>query len=171
MGKGVERFDEAGATLGEAFTNNPAWVLLDVLRRSGWLVSEVDPVSFATAAAYCDEPIETTDLYGNTVFVPRFQCNLVVQRKWSAAEIVRGIRNGSALLLSYASSGLLTLRAENTLALQQSVKPAGRNSAEELNRGGPAYAFSDGSAAISGILHRPRRGPAVAPSSRTPPGP
>lgn len=63
----LERFDQSGASLGEAFTNNPAWVLLDVLRRTGWLTSEVDLVSFAAAAAYCDEAIQTTDLYGNTV--------------------------------------------------------------------------------------------------------
>jgi len=157
----LERFDEAGATLGEAFTNNPAWVLLDVLRRSGWLVSEVDPASFATAAAYCEEAIETTDLYGNTVLVPRFQCNLVMQRRWSAAEIARGIRNGSSLLLSYASNGLLTLRVENTLALQQSVKPGGSNSTEALNGGWPAYEFSDGSAEFSGILRKPGGNPSI----------
>ncbi len=34
----LERFDGAGVSLGEAFTNNSAWVLLDVLRRSGWLM-------------------------------------------------------------------------------------------------------------------------------------
>ena len=36
-------------------------------------------MSFATAAAYCAEPVETTDLNGNTVTVPQFQCNLVLQ--------------------------------------------------------------------------------------------
>jgi len=150
----LERFNESGTSLGEAFTNNPAWVLLDVLRRSGWLTSDVDLVSFATAAAYCEEAIETTDLYGNAVLVPRFECNLVLNRRWSAAEVARGIRNGSSLLLTYGSGGLLTLRVENTLALQQPTKPDGSNSTEELNGGWPAYEFSDGSAAFSGILRR-----------------
>jgi len=157
----LERFDENGTSAGEAFTNNPAWVLLDVLRRSGWLTSDVDLASFATAAAYCEEAIETTDLYGNAILVPRFECNLVVGRRWSAAEVARGIRNGSSLLLNYGSGGLLTLRVENTLALQQPVKPDGSNSTEELNGGWPAYEFSDGSAAFSGILRKPSGEPAI----------
>ncbi len=157
----LERFDESGASLGEAFTNNPAWVLLDVLRRSGWLTSDVDLPSFATTAAYCEEAIETTDLYGNAVLVPRFECNLVVNRRWSAAEVARGIRNGSSLLLTYGSGGLLTLRVENTMALQQPAKPDGSNSSEVLNGGWPAYEFSDGSAAFSGILRKSSGEPAI----------
>ncbi len=157
----LERFDQNGASLGEAFTNNPAWVLLDVLRRSGWLTSDVDLTSFATTAAYCEEAIQTTDLYGNTVLVPRFECNLVVNRRWSAAEVARGIRNGSSLLLTYGSGGLLTLRVENTLALQQPTKPDGSNSTEVLNGGWPAYEFSDGSAAFSGILRKPSGEPTI----------
>ncbi len=157
----LESFDQTGASLGEAFTNDPAWVLLDVLRRSGWLTSDIDLVSFATAAAYCDEAIETTDLYGNTVLVPRFECNLVLNRRWSAAEVARGIRNGSSLLLTYGNGGLLTLRVENTLALQQPSKPDGSNSTEVLNGGWPAYEFSDGSAEFSGILRKPGGAPAI----------
>jgi hypothetical protein len=157
----LERFDDAGASLGEAFTENPAWVLLDVLRRSGWLESEIDLASFAAAAAYCQEAIQTTDLYGNTVLVPRFQCNVAVRRRWSASEIARGIRNGSSLLLTYGNGGLLTLRVENTIALQQPAKPDGSNSTEMLNGGWPAYEFSDGSAAFSGILRKPGGEPAI----------
>ena len=160
-GLNLERFDQTGTSLGEAFSNNPAWVLLDVLRRSGWLTSDVDLVSFATAAAYCEEAIQTTDLYGNTVLVPRFECNLVLNRRWSAAEVARGIRNGSSLLLTYGSGGLLTLRVENTLALQQPAKPDGSNSTEALNGGWPAYEFSDGSATFSGILRKPNGEPAI----------
>ncbi len=55
----LEQFDSSGASLGESFSNNPAWVLLDVLRRSGWLTSEIDLTSFASAAAYCATAIET----------------------------------------------------------------------------------------------------------------
>ena len=117
----LEQFDTTGTSTGIAFTNNPAWVLLDVLRRSGWLTTDVDVVSFSTAAAYCATPISTTDLYGNTVLTPRFQCNLELDSRKSAAEIVKGIRVASSLMLSYGLSGLLTLRVENTLALQQGV--------------------------------------------------
>jgi len=44
------------------------------LRRSGWLTAEIDLPSFAAAAAYCDTQIATTDLYGNAISIPRFQC-------------------------------------------------------------------------------------------------
>jgi hypothetical protein len=157
----LEQFDLNGNPLGESFTNNPAWVLLDVLRRSGWLTSEMDLTSFAATAAYCESLIPVPDLYGNMVGAPRFQCNLVVRSRMSAGEVVRGIRNGSALMLTYGSGGLLTLRAENTFALQQPVKPSGSNSVQTLNGGWPAYEFSDGSADFSGILRRPNGEPAV----------
>jgi hypothetical protein len=55
----LERFDDTGISLGESFSNNPAWVMLDVLRRSGWLLSEIDTKTFAVAATYCDEAVAT----------------------------------------------------------------------------------------------------------------
>ncbi|MEI9814967.1 MAG: phage tail protein [Acidobacteriota bacterium] len=150
----VERFDAGGGSIGEAFTANPAWVLLDVLRRSGWLVSEIDLPSFAHAATYCEEPVDTTDLHGNPGTTDRYQCNLVVSGRRSAAELVRGIRLGSALMLTYGVAGLLTLRVENTLAVQQPEKPDGSNGVADLDGGWPAYEFSDGSDDFSGILRR-----------------
>src|SRR6516165_11104632 len=64
-----------------AFTANPAWILLDILQRSGWSTSSVDLTSFAAAAAFCDQQIQTQDLYGNSVTIPRFQCNLFLQKR------------------------------------------------------------------------------------------
>jgi len=157
----LEQFDETGASLGEAFTNNPAWVLLDVLRRSGWLTTDVDLKSFATAAAYCAAPISTTDLYGNATSTSRFKCNLVVQSRKSAAELAKSIRNASSLMLSFDTSGLLNLRVENTLALQQPAAPDGTNSTATLNGGWPSYEFSDGSATFSGILRKSNGDPAI----------
>ena len=122
----LEHFDSAGISLGESFTNSPPWVLLDVLRRSGWQTTEIDLPSFAAAAAYCDAQIATTDFYGNAISIPRFQCNLVINRT-----VERG-RGGErrfvtdrALMLGYGQSGLLRLRVENTLALA-AASAAGR---------------------------------------------
>jgi len=157
----LEQFDETGASLGSSFTNNPAWVLLDVLRRAGWLTTDVDLVSFATAAAYCAELIETTDVYGNTASTPRFECNLVIQNSMSAAEVATGVRNASSLMLTYGSGGLLTLRVENTLALQQAALPDGSNSTEELEGGWPAYEFSDSSDVFSGIARKANGSPTI----------
>ena len=66
----VARYDLDGAYLGEAFDNNPVWVTLDILRRSGWAEDELDLVSFAQAATYCSAPIDTLDLYGNPTQIP-----------------------------------------------------------------------------------------------------
>lgn len=41
------------------FTANPAWILLDILQRSGWGSTNIDLTTFAAAATYCDEQIQT----------------------------------------------------------------------------------------------------------------
>ena len=163
----LEQFDGSGTSLGESFSNNPAWVLLDVLRRSGWLASEIDLTTFASAAAYCGAAIETTDLNGNPVSTPRFECNLVLTDRKSAAEVALGIRNGSTLMLTYGTGGLLTLRVENTMALQQASQPDGSNSTETLNGGWPAYEFSDGSADFSGLARNANGAPSIRLSSQS----
>ena len=60
QGLKLERFDSSGNYVDTAFTNNPAWVLLDVLRRCGWSPSEIDLVSFAETAAHCEEQAQKT---------------------------------------------------------------------------------------------------------------
>jgi hypothetical protein len=157
----LESFDNSGTSLGTAFTNNPAWVVLDVLRRMGWRTSDINLPSFASAADYCSAPLTTTDLYGNPASISRFECNLVVSNRSSGAELLRGIRSASSLMLTYDASGLLLLRVENSIALQQPDKPAGSNSSDQLNGGWPAYEFSDSSGAFSGILRKPTGEPSI----------
>ena len=156
----LAQYNADGSLGGVSFTNNPAWIILDILRRSGWQLDELDLGSFANAAAYCNQPIQTTDLNGNTVQCPRFQCNLVVQKSRSAADVVRGIRNGSGLFLSYGSGGILQLRIEGSFSVQQAAKPACSNCTEALNGGWPAYEFSD-SAPVSGILRNANGAPSL----------
>ena len=142
----VARYDETGALTGpEDYSNNPVWVLLDILRRSGWTLSEIDAASFARAALVCDEPVQTTDLNGNSTLIPRYQCNLMLNRVRSASDVVRGIRNTSGLFLNFNGQGLLRVSVEGTLAQQQPVKPEGSNASELLNDGWPAYEFGDDS--------------------------
>jgi hypothetical protein len=152
QGLKLPRFDSAGSHVDDIFTNNPAWVLLDVLRRSGWRMDEVDLATFASVALRCDALVQTKDLNGNDTLIPRYQCNLLLTKRRSAADVVRGIRNGSGLYLTFGASGLLQLKAEDTLALQQPMKPPGSNSEELLQSGWPAYEFGDN--AFSGILRR-----------------
>ncbi len=156
-----------GSEQGEQFTNNPAWVLLDVLRRGGWKLAEIDLPTFAEAAAYCGETIQTEDVYGNTIYIPRFQCNLALKNRRSAADLIRGIRNGSRLYLTYGAGGVLQLRVENTLALQQPAKSIWSNSTETVNGGWPSYEFGDGTSGISGIRRKENGEPSLRIWSRS----
>jgi hypothetical protein len=156
-----------GTFLSNQFSSNPAWVLLDILRRSGWSAAEIDIPSFAGAAAYCDEQINAVDLNGNAITLSRFQCNLVLQSRRSGGDVVRGIRNTARLYLTYGPGGLLQLRTENSIALQQPTRPANSNSTETLNGGWPSYEFGDGSTGVSGILRRQNGEPSVVVSSRS----
>jgi hypothetical protein len=161
QGLKVPRYSGDGTFLGESFDNNPAWILLDLLRRSGWRIDEINLASFSAAAAYCAEMIPAQDLYGNPIHIPRFQCNLVLRKRRSFAEVVRGIRIGNRLQLRQDSEGRLELRVESTLALQQPEKLPGSNSRESLNGGWPAYEFGDGTFGFSGILRRSDGQPAI----------
>jgi len=167
QGMKLSTYDENGGFLGDVFTNNPAWVLLDLLRRSGWATDEIDLASFARTASYCDEPIETTDLHGNTKTVARFQCNLVIRKRRSAADVIRGVRNCAALYLTYGAGGLLQIGAESSIAIQQGTKPECSNSTEMLNGGWPAYEFGDGSSDFSDIARQSNGAPSVRLSSRS----
>lgn len=160
-GMKLERLDAEGASLGMAFTRNPAWILLDLLRRSGWKKEEIDVASFVEAAGRCDELIEAKDANGNTLMTPRFECNLAVTQRRSAAELVRGVRMTSALLLTFDGEGRLQLRPEATMAEQQAVKPETSNSTEPWEGGWPAYEFGDGSNGTTGLLRRANGEPAV----------
>ncbi|MDQ6678018.1 MAG: phage tail protein [Acidobacteriota bacterium] len=145
-------FDLGGLPIGRVFTNNPAWVILDVLLRNGWNSAEIDFSSFAAAAVYCDETIASQDLYGQPVRISRFQCNLILKSRRSAGDVLRGIRNASRLFLTFGTAGRLQLSVENTLALQQPDKRDSSNAKSTLNGGWPAYEFGDGTSGTSGIL-------------------
>jgi len=135
------QYDTGGSFLGVLFSSNPAWVLLDILMRSGYTLEEINTASFATAAAYGDALISVDDPVGGSVQLPRFQCNFALNVSQSAGTIIRSIRNGSRLYLVLNTAGLLEARVENTFALQQPVLPPGSNSGNQFNGGWPAYEF------------------------------
>jgi len=149
------------------FTANPAWILLDILQRTGWGTANIDLTTFASAAAYCDQQIQTEDLNGNSITISRFQCNLCLQNRRNAADTIRGIRNSARLLFTYNVGGMLQLQVENSLALQQPAQQAWSNSTEPLNGGWPAYEFSDGSTGAANILRKANGEPSVRVSSRS----
>jgi len=155
-----------GTYIDDEFSSNPAWILLDVLRRSGWSEAEIDLASFAGAAAYCDEQIAATDINGNPITLPRFQCNLLLQNRRSAGDVVRGIRNCARMYLTYGPGGLLQAKVENTIALENPTQPASSNSTEPLNGGWPSYEFGDGSNGFSGIMRKANGASSVVVTSR-----
>jgi hypothetical protein len=162
----ISTFDSTGAYLDNTFTNNPAWVMLDVLRRSGWILDEIDLASFANAAAACNQLVTAEDLNGNPVPIPRFQCNLLMTDKRSAGDIVRGIRTASSLYLTFGPGGLLQVKLEDAIANQQPNQVAGSNSTEALNGGWPAYEFGDTSL-LSGIVRSSNGASSFTTSTRT----
>lgn len=71
------------------FTDNPVWVLLDLLVSADYTYSAIDLDSWIKAAAYCDETVN----YGN-VTQRRYQSSLVLRQRKSAAEVIRSFRQG-----------------------------------------------------------------------------
>lgn len=167
QGVQIDAYNADGNLASTAFSNNPAWVILDILRRCGWSISDLNLPTFAVSAAYCQELIATTDLNGNPMQVPRFQSNLILVKRQSAAVVVRGIRVAASLMLRYGATGLLELLPETSLAIQQPSLPDGGNSTGSLFGGWPAYEFSDSSAPFSGIARNDDGSSSVKLSSKS----
>ena len=165
QGLELAQYDSSGNYVSNAFSNNPAWVLLDVLLRSGWDLTQLDLPTFWAMAQRCNALVSTIDVNGNSTTIPRYQCNLLLTGRRSAGDIVRGIRNASAMYLSFDSDGLIQLNAEDTLANQQPTQRANSNSTEALNGGWPAYEFGD--TAFSGILRDANSAPSLTVTSQS----
>jgi hypothetical protein len=148
----VDRFDESGMWVERAHSRNPAWVLLDVLRRSGWTLEEIDLASFAETAAYCDSVVMERDPSGADVARTRFAVSFGLQQRTSVAEVVRGIRLSCALILGLGLDGRLELRREARMAVQHASKEGSSNAEAEWQGGWPAYEFGDGGNGSDGIL-------------------
>ena len=167
QGLQIATYNLDGSFLAQSWTNNPAWVILDILRRCGWSPSDMDLATFAGSAAFCQTSIPASDINGNAIQVQRYGCNLLLTKRQSAASVIRGIRVASSLMLRYGATGLLELVPETTLAAQQAALPDGSNSVESLNGGWPAYEFSDASAPFSGIARSPNGSSTFRVTSRT----
>lgn len=155
----VPVLDAAGALVSSDWSSNPAWILCDILRRTGWKLDELDLASFATAAQFCDQLIDARDANGTLRQVRRFETSLVLKRRYSVGELLRSLRIGSLLFLYFQPDGKLAIRPETTIAQQQPTKPAGSNALTSLNSGWPTYEFGDGMNQTTGILLNSNREP------------
>ncbi len=64
QGMQVDTFGSDGSFQSTIFSNNPGWVILDILRRCGWSLADLNLATFAASAAFCDTLITVTDLNG-----------------------------------------------------------------------------------------------------------
>ena len=111
----IDVYNANGSYEATAYSSNPAWVILNILRRCGWETTDLDLTTFAAAAAFCGENIWTTDLNGNALQVPRYECNLILTKRQSAAVVVRGIRVAARPHASLRGNGPSSTRSGNDL--------------------------------------------------------
>lgn len=110
-------------TFQTAWTDNPAWILYDLLTNERYGMGEfitpsnIDKFSFYDAAVYNDAGI-VYDLAGNYAsggvpdgkggFEPRFTCNIVIASREEALRVLQTIAGSMRATLSYVN-GLLTV--------------------------------------------------------------
>lgn len=139
-----------------------AWVLLDLLRRSGYAQSALNIRSFSTCAAICGATIPSVDRLGRVYEEVLSDCNLLLETASApVGEILGAVQNGSGLLLRMGRDGRLECISESTIAVQQPEKPTGSNSVETINGGWPAYEFCNGAAGFGGIALGANREPSL----------
>lgn len=163
----LPRYGSDGTALDATFSNNPAWILLDLLQRSGWRTSDLSLPSFAHTASYCDMFVDGKDALGNPVRLPRFQCNLAVVKRRSVAELIRGVRITAALLICFDDQGKLQVLPEANISLQQPSRAPYSNATTPVDGGWVAFEFGDGSSGSTGILRRADGTPAYRLFSRS----
>ena len=145
-------FDVAGLGQTPRFTRNPAWIMLDVLRRGGWQLEELDLASFARAAEKFDELLPETGVGGQTTMRPRSETGLALVQPRSLGDLLRGLHAAAGSWLAFNKDGRLELGVEGPLSEQQPEPVEGSNSLAALGGGWPAYEFGDGQNGSDGIL-------------------
>lgn len=150
----LPRCDADGAALPAVFTRNPAWVVLDLLRRNGWRDEDLNLASFAATAAYCDESVPVQLAEGGEALTARFEVNVVIQQRRSLVELLRGLRSAAALLVTVDENGQLMVSPETTIARQHAVQAEGSNAEAPISGGWPAHEFGDGTNGRTGILRK-----------------
>ena len=116
------------STYSKTYTDNPAWVIMDLLTWAGVGYAELDIQSFIDAAAICAASVSYTDQYGATSSHARYACSLVLRQRRSAADVIRAVRQGcGGILVPNSTTGKLQFFIEGTLASQQPSAVTGSN--------------------------------------------
>jgi hypothetical protein len=148
----LPRYDEQGEPLGAFFTANPAWALLDMLRRCGWQDNELDIPSFAVAASTLDQAVPVPTGGDPALFEARAAFNYALLSRKPSIDIMRGLRQGAELLLRLNEQGQISVIVEGTISDQQPVQPEHSNAISPLDGGWPTFEANDGSTGDCTIL-------------------
>lgn len=141
------------STSDREYSENPVWVIMDVLIQVGWEYSDLDIQTFIDAAAVADTSISYDDQYGGSSSHNRYLCSLVLKQRRSAADVVNGLlRSCHGILVPNSATGKLEIHLKQTLADQQGSTVGGSNydtpiSSKEADgtpaNGYAAYKFDD----------------------------
>lgn len=137
-------------TFVEAYSNNPAWVLRDLMLNERFGLGEyiepslVDKWSLYSIAQYCDERVPAATPAGSTE--PRFTCNLLLQSPEDAWTVLQQLSSIFRGMLYYAAGtvvsvqdcereAIYTFSESNTI---EDVSDDGQVSAGNFSYAGPA---------------------------------
>jgi len=152
QGAVLQRYDGQGKPLDTFFTSNPAWILLDMLMRCGWQASDIDLPSFAKAAATLDQTVTVSNGDGSTISEVRAAFNSAVLDRKPAIDVIRGLRQGTELLIRLNNSGQINVIVEGTISEQQPAQSDHTNATSPLNGGWPSFEAIDGTTGSCTIL-------------------
>lgn len=99
--------------IASTFTDNPAWIILDVLRRSGWQLSEINVPSFYAFSVYAEQQIAANVSSSCTSLRNRFRLSAVISEQQPVADVISSFLGNCRGILSYDNAGLLRLDCEN----------------------------------------------------------
>lgn len=107
--------DWNGSFRDEVYTNNPAWVLYDLIHSKryglGRFVEDVDKWSFYRVARYCDEMVPD----GRGGEEPRYTCNIALQKTSGARKVIKDLATNFLGLLHWLN-GEMYLTADQPSA-------------------------------------------------------
>lgn len=117
-----------------AYSESPAWHLMDVLVQSNLKYAELDIASFVTAASKQSASINYSNQFGATGSHSRFTSSLTLRQRRSASELIRAMRNSSKMSLApnFSVGGKLQVLVRETLASQQGSSDSNSNNTSPI---------------------------------------
>lgn len=115
QGLSLPIYNAAGTLQSVSFTDNPAWIILDVLRRSGWTLSELNIASFYAFSVYAAQQINAFISSTCTALLSRFRMSVILDQQLPAGEFLSTLLNQCRGVISYDTNGLLRIDCLNRL--------------------------------------------------------